>query len=54
MTPVIWMSVTVATVVAAFVIRFGNVARAQSLSWPPPAAHSQGGASSQVSEMCSL
>jgi len=43
MTPVIWTSGTVAPVVAAFVIRFGNVARSQSPSWPPPAAQSQAG-----------
>ena len=64
MTPVIWLSVTVASVVATWVIRFGNTRRAQSLEWSRPAAPGRdaagpgrqvhGGASSQVSVMCSL
>jgi len=33
MTPVIWLSGTVASVVATCVIRFGNAGAAQSLSW---------------------
>ena len=70
--PVIWLPVTMASVVATCVIRFGNTKRAQALScsrssaWRPPAlapsaagwraaaGQVQGGASSQVSVMCSL
>ncbi|HWG63749.1 MAG TPA: hypothetical protein VG253_18820 [Streptosporangiaceae bacterium] len=67
MTPVIWLSVTVASVVAACVIRFGNTRDAHVLSCSRPCPPSpaggcaaaagrqlQGGASSQVSVMCSL
>src|SRR5260221_12931478 len=36
MAPVIWLSVTVASVVATCVIRFGNTRCAQALSWPRP------------------
>src|ERR1035437_2487372 len=59
MTLVIWLSVTVASVVATCVIRFGNAGAAQSLSWPRrPAPPSPGqphpGSSSQVSVTCSL
>ncbi len=70
---VIWLSVTVASVVATCVIRFGNTRCAQPLPWPRSCSRSlslasrpascraavagrqvQGGASSQVSVMCSL
>ena len=65
MTAVIWLSGTVASVVAAWVIRFGNTRRGQPVpcspapaaaGWPgePGGRQPHGGASSQVSVMCSL
>src|SRR5690242_20877451 len=61
MTAVIWLSVTVASVVATCVIRFGNAGAAQSPSCPrrpvPPsraAGQPHRGSSSQVSVTCSL
>ena len=68
MAPVIWLSVTVASVVATCVIRFGNtrlravLGHAAACAGRPCAAAAprrsgrqvQGGASSQVSVTCSL
>src|SRR5260370_41157948 len=45
MGPVIWLSVSAASVVATCVIRFGNTRCAQALSWPPrPPATAASGA----------
>ena len=62
MTLVIWLSVTVASVVATCVIRFGNAGARAALVMPaaapvPPSprrAQAHGGSSSQVSVTCSL
>ena len=68
MAPVIWLSVTVASVVATWVIRFGNArlraalvmllacaaGRCTAAARAGPGRQLQGGASSQVSVTCSL
>src|SRR5260370_8286292 len=53
MTPVIALSVTVASVVATQVMRSGNAAASQPRACSPP-QQVQGGASPQVSDTCSL